>query len=58
MHAKPRSDDKRRAIMAVAIREIAAHGLGAPTAAIAKDAGVSNGSSVIHHVDVNFTVSA
>jgi len=42
--AKPRSDDKRSAIMAAAIREIAAHGLGAPTAAIAKEAGVSNGS--------------
>jgi AcrR family transcriptional regulator len=42
--ARPRSDDKRKAIMAAAIRVIAAQGLGAPTAAIAKAADVSNGS--------------
>ena len=42
--ARPRSDDKRAAIMAAATRVIAAHGLGAPTAAIAREAGVSNGS--------------
>lgn len=42
--ARPRSDDKRRAILAAAIRVIASEGLGAATAAIAKEAGVSNGS--------------
>ncbi len=42
--ARPRSDDKRRAIMAAAIRVIACQGLGAPTATIAREAGVSNGS--------------
>jgi AcrR family transcriptional regulator len=42
--ARPRSDDKRSAILAAAIRVIAAQGLSAPTAAIAAEAGVSNGS--------------
>jgi AcrR family transcriptional regulator len=42
--ARPRSDDKRNAIMAAAIRVIAVQGLSAPTALIAKQAGVSNGS--------------
>ncbi|MBT2412358.1 TetR/AcrR family transcriptional regulator [Streptomyces sp. ISL-12] len=41
---RPRSDDKRAAIMTAATRIIAAQGLGAATAAIAKEAGVSNGS--------------
>ncbi|MGC9442997.1 TetR/AcrR family transcriptional regulator [Streptomyces sp. WG5] len=41
---RPRSDDKRAAIMAAATRIIAVQGLGAATAAIAKEAGVSNGS--------------
>lgn len=41
---KQKSDDKRTAIMAAAIRIIASQGLGAATAAIAKEAGVSNGS--------------
>ena len=42
--ARPRSDDKRNAVMAAAIQIIAAQGLSAPTASIAKLAGVSNGS--------------
>ncbi len=42
--ARPRSDDRRNAIMAAATRVIASHGLSAPTALIAKEAGVSNGS--------------
>ena len=42
--ARPKSDDKRDAIMAAAIRVIAAQGLSAPTAMIAKEAGVANGS--------------
>jgi AcrR family transcriptional regulator len=42
--ARPKSDDKRSAILAAAARVIAAQGLGAPTAQIAKEAGVSNGS--------------
>src|SRR6202789_677444 len=42
--ARPKSDDKRDAIMAAAIRVIAAQGLSAPTAVIAREAGISNGS--------------
>lgn len=42
--ARPKSEDKRSAIVAAAIRVIAAQGLGASTATIAKAAGVSNGS--------------
>ena len=42
--ARPRSDEKRNAIMAAAIRVIAAQGLSASTASIAKEAGVSNGA--------------
>src|SRR5690242_18723843 len=37
-------DTKRAAIFAAATRTIAAQGLAAPTAAIAKEAGISNGS--------------
>ena len=42
--ARPRSDDKRNAIMSAAIRVIASQGLGAATATIAEEAGVSIGS--------------
>lgn len=42
--ARPRSEERRNAIMAAATRVIAFHGLGAPTSLIAKEAGVSNGS--------------
>jgi AcrR family transcriptional regulator len=42
--ARPRSEDRRNAIMAAAIRVIASQGLGAPTMLIAKEAGISNGS--------------
>jgi AcrR family transcriptional regulator len=42
--ARPRSEDKRSAILSAAIRVIAAQGLGAATATIAKEASVSNGS--------------
>jgi AcrR family transcriptional regulator len=42
--ARPRSEDKRNAIMAAAARVIVTHGLSAPTATIAQEAGVSNGS--------------
>lgn len=42
--ARPRSDEKRSAIVDAAIRAIATQGLGAPTAVIAKAAGVSNGA--------------
>jgi AcrR family transcriptional regulator len=41
---RPRSDDKRAAIMSAATRVIAGQGLGAATATIAREAGVSNGS--------------
>ncbi len=44
MMARPRSDDKRNAILAAATRVIASQGLSASTAMIAKEAGVSNGS--------------
>jgi AcrR family transcriptional regulator len=42
--ARPRSEDKRNAIMEAATHLIVTHGLSAPTAMIAKEAGVSNGS--------------
>jgi AcrR family transcriptional regulator len=42
--ARPKSDGKRSAIIAAAIHVIASQGLGAATATIAKEAGVSNGS--------------
>ena len=42
--ARLRSEGRRDAIVAAAIRLIAARGLSTPTAAIAKEAGVSNGS--------------
>ncbi|HEX2591547.1 MAG TPA: TetR/AcrR family transcriptional regulator [Rhizomicrobium sp.] len=42
--ARPKSDDKRSAILAAAARVVAAEGLGASTAAIAQAAGVSNGA--------------
>jgi AcrR family transcriptional regulator len=42
--ARPKSENKRIAILDAATRVIVTHGLGAPTAAIAKEAGVANGS--------------
>jgi AcrR family transcriptional regulator len=42
--ARPRSDDKRSAILAAAARVIVTQGLSAPTAVIAREAGVANGS--------------
>ena len=42
--ARPKSEDKRDALMAAATGVIAAQGLSAPTAVIAREAGVSNGS--------------
>jgi AcrR family transcriptional regulator len=41
---RARSEDRRIAILSAATRVIASQGLGAATATIAKDAGVSNGS--------------
>jgi AcrR family transcriptional regulator len=41
--ARPKSDEKRNAIMDAATRVIVAQGLSAPIAAIAQEAGVSNG---------------
>jgi AcrR family transcriptional regulator len=47
--AKPRSEDRRNAILAAATRVIASQGLAAAaTAAIAKEAGVSNGSLFVY----------
>jgi AcrR family transcriptional regulator len=42
--ARPKSEDKRNAIMSAATRVIVTQGLGAPTAVIAREAGVANGS--------------
>ncbi len=42
--SRPRSDDRRNAILSAATRAIASQGLGAATATIAQEAGVSNGS--------------
>lgn len=42
--ARPKSDEKRNAIMDAATCVIVSHGLSAPTATIAKEAGISNGS--------------
>ena len=42
--SRPRSDEKRAAILDAATRVIVSQGLGAPTAGIAKEAGVANGS--------------
>jgi AcrR family transcriptional regulator len=46
--ARPRSQDRRDAILAAAARVIASQGTGAATAAIAKEAGVSNGSLFVY----------
>ena len=42
--ARPRSEDKRIALLESATAEVAVHGLGAPTARIAKQAGVAEGT--------------
>lgn len=42
--ARPRSEEKQKAIFAAATHVIATHGMSAPTAMIAKEAGVSNGT--------------
>src|SRR5690242_2036645 len=47
--AKPRSEDRRNAILSAAARVIASEGLAAATTAvIAKEAGVSNGSVFVY----------
>lgn len=45
---RPRSEDRRNAILSSATRVIASQGLGAATATIAKEAGVSNGSLFLY----------
>ncbi len=45
---RPRSDDRRNAILSAAANVIAVQGLGAATATIAKEAGVSNGSLFVY----------
>lgn len=42
--ARPKSEDKRNALMAAATRVIVAQGLSAPTADIAREAGIASGS--------------
>jgi AcrR family transcriptional regulator len=42
--SRPKSDEKRSAILDAATRIIVTQGLSAPTAGIAKEAGVANGS--------------
>lgn len=46
--AKPRSEEKRQSVLGAARRVIAAQGLSATTAAIAKEAGVSNGTLFVY----------
>lgn len=46
--ARPRDHDRRTAILTAATRAISAQGLGASTASIAKEAGVSNGSLFVY----------
>jgi AcrR family transcriptional regulator len=46
--ARPRSQDRRDAILSAAARVIASQGTGAATATIAKDADVSNGSLFVY----------
>ena len=46
--SRPRSQDRRTAILSAATHVIAAQGPGAATAAIAKEAGVSNGSLFLY----------
>jgi AcrR family transcriptional regulator len=45
---RPRSEERRTAILSATIRVVASEGLGAATAAIAKEAGVSNGSLFLY----------
>ncbi len=45
---RPRSEDRRNAILSAATRVMAAHGLGAATATIAREAAVSNGSLFLY----------
>lgn len=45
---RPRSDERRNAILAAATRVLGTHGLSTTTAAIAQDAGVSNGSLFVY----------
>lgn len=42
--ARPKSEDKRIALLEAAVRVFAAQGLSAPTALLAKEAGVANGT--------------
>lgn len=46
--SRPRSEDRRNAILSAATRVVAISGVGATTAAIAKEAGVSNGSLFVY----------
>jgi AcrR family transcriptional regulator len=46
--SRPRSEDRRNAILSAATRVIATQGLGASTASIAKEASVSNGSLFLY----------
>ncbi len=46
--ARPKSEDRRTAILSAATRVLASQGLGAATATIAKEAGVSNGSLFLY----------
>jgi AcrR family transcriptional regulator len=46
--ARPRSEDKHQALLAATVRVITTRGLGAPTAQIAQEAGVSNGTLFLY----------
>ena len=45
---RPKSDEKRSTILEAATRVIVSQGLSAPTAGIAKEAGIANGSLVTY----------
>ncbi|WP_145522918.1 TetR/AcrR family transcriptional regulator [Yersinia rohdei] len=49
--ARPLDEDKRKAILAAALRVISQQGLGATTALIAKEAGISSGSLFTYFPD-------
>src|SRR5277367_6370688 len=56
--ARPRSEDKRNAILAAATQIFAERGLGAPTSAISKAAGVAEGTLFTYYSSKDELVNA
>src|SRR6202022_2050005 len=56
--AKPKSEDKRNAILSAATQVFAERGLGAPTAAITTAAGIAEGSLIMHFKTRNSLINA